>query len=159
MRIHRRHDVRMSGTRTVTGRRRRQHRTEAVVVEAEVAGTVVVTYARTDADNHPRLVVIAVPAETHWLEVFEDGKAVELVAQFIVRHHRVSPRGIRTVSRDGDLDPLDGTRAHSHVLGGIAVTIIGIEVDVEIATISVISNILNIIVDGDRIGVIGQHWL
>ena len=92
--IHRRHVVRMSGTvirtRTVT-RRRRHHRTEAVVVEAELAGTGVVTHAGTDVDNHPRLIVIAVPAETHWLEVFESGEAVKLVTQFIVRHHRIGP--------------------------------------------------------------------
>ena len=110
-------------------------------------------------NDHPRLVAIAIPAETHWFKVLKSGEAVKLVAKFVVRHHRVGPGRIRTVCRDAHGDPLDATRAYSHILSGIAMTIIGIEVDVEIATIGVVSYILNIIVDGDRIGVVGQHGL
>ncbi len=110
-------------------------------------------------NDYPRLVVIAIPAETHWFKVLESGEAVKLVAKFVVRHHRVGPGRIRTVSRDAHRNPLDATRAYSHIFSGIAMTVIRIEINVEIATIGVVSDILNIIVDGDRIGVIGQHGL
>ena len=142
-----------------TGRRRRHHRTIAVIVVAVGAGTVVVTNTRTDVDDHPRLVAIAIPAETHRLEVFESGEAVELIVQFVVRHHRVQHRGVGTIGRDANRNPSDATRAHFHVLIGIAITIVRIEVDIEITAIGVISDILNIIVNGDRIGIVGQHWL
>lgn len=88
VRIHRRHVVRV--TRAMAWRRRHR-RTIAIVVEAEVARTAVVADARSHLDHHPRLVAIAVPAETHWLEVFESGEAVEFVTQFVVWHHRVGP--------------------------------------------------------------------
>lgn len=85
--IHRRHVVRVW---TVSSRRRRwHHRTVAVIVVAIGAGTGVVTRTGTDMDDHPRLVVIAIPAEAHWLEVFEGGEAIQLVVQLVVRHHRV----------------------------------------------------------------------
>ena len=158
MRIHWRHVVRTVRAPTAR-RRRRHHRTIAIVVVAVGAGTVVVVRTRSDVNDHPRLVVITVPAEAHRLEVFEGGEAVELVAQFIVWHHRVKNGGIRTVGWDTDRNPSDTARTYFHVLVGVAVTVIRIKVDIEIATISVISDILNIIVDGDRIGVIGQHWL
>ena len=85
--IHRRHVVRVW---TVSSRRRRwHHRTVAVIVVAIGAGTGVVTRTGTDMDDHPRLVVIAIPAEAHWLEVFEGGEAIQLVVQLVVRHHRI----------------------------------------------------------------------
>jgi hypothetical protein len=88
VRIHRRHVMRV--TRTMAWRWR--HRwTITVIVEAEFARTGVVADARSHRDHHPRLVAIAVPAETHWLEVFESGEAVEFVTQFVVWHHRVGP--------------------------------------------------------------------
>ena len=63
----------------------------AVIVEAVRMRAVVETWSWTDADDHPGLVAIAVPAETYRLEVFEDGEAIELTVKFIIRHHRVSP--------------------------------------------------------------------
>ena len=45
------------------------------------------------------------------------------------------------------------------MFSGVVITIVRIKIDVHIASVCVIANILNIIVDGDRIGVIGQHWL
>jgi hypothetical protein len=150
--------VRIHGVRSGSTRRRHR-RTIAVVVVAVFTRTIVVTRARRHAVDHPRLVTRSVPAEAHWLEVFEGGEAVELVVQFIVRHHRVDPGGVGAVGRNGDRNPSDATRAHSHVLRAVAVAIVGIEVDIEIATIGVISDILNIIVDGDRIGIVGQHGL
>ena len=158
VRIHRRHAVR--STRAPTSRRRRRHhRTVAVVVVAVVTGAGVVTRTRSDMDDHPRLVAIAVPAEAYRLEVFEGGEAVELVIQLVVGHHRVQHRGVRTVGRDAYRDSSDATGADAHVLVGETATIVGIEIDVEVTAIGVVSNILNIIVDGDRIGIVGQHWL
>ena len=157
--IHRRHVMR-AWIRAVAWRRRRwHHRAIAVVVVAVVAGTVIVARTRTYSDDHPRLVAIAIPAEAHRLEVLEGGEAVELVTQFVIRHHRVSPGRIGTVSRNADGDSLDSTRADSHIFSGVAIAVVGIEIDVDIASICVVSNILNIIVDGNRIGVVGQHGL
>ena len=159
VRIHRRHVVRMRVWTVARRRRRWHHRAIAVVVVAVVAGTVVVARARTYGDDHPRLVVVAIPAEAHRLEVLESGEAVELVTQFVVRHHRVSPGRIGAVSRDADGDSLDSSGADSHILPSIAIAVVRIEVDVDIASVCVVSNILNIIVDGNRIGVVGQHGL
>ena len=158
VRIHRRHVVRVSTVRTAR-RRRRQHRAVAIVVVAVVTGTIVVARAWSHVDDYPRLVAIAIPAEAYRLEVFEGGEAVELTIEFVVGHHGVCPGGVWAVGRNADRNPSDATRAHSHVLRSIAVTVVGIEIDIEIATIGVISNILNIIVNGDRIGVVGQHGL
>ena len=156
--IHRRHVVRVRSM-WCARRRRRHHRTIAVVVVAIGTRTDVVTRTGTDIDDHPRLVVITVPAEAHRLEVLEGGKAVELIVQFVVWHHRVQHRGIGAVSRDADRNPSDTTRAHFHVLVSVAVTVVRIQVDIEIATVCVISYILHIIVNGDRIGIVGQHGL
>jgi hypothetical protein len=156
VRIHRRHVVRVW---TMARRRWWHHRAIAVVVVAVVARTVIVTRARTDVDDHPRLVAIAMPAEAHWLEVLKRGEAVELVTQFVVRHHRVSPGRIGTVSGDADGDSLDSTGADPHILPSIAIAVVGIEVEVDVTSVCVVSNILNIIVDGNRIGVVGQHGL
>ena len=157
MRIHRRSAVEVA--RRITTRRRRHDRIVTVIVEAVGVRAIVVARTRRYAVDYPRFVARAVPAEADGLEVFEGSEAVELIVQFVVWHHRVDPGGIRTVGRNGDRNPSDATRAHSHVLRAVAVAIIGIQVDIEIATIGVISDILNIIVDGDRIGIVGQHGL
>lgn len=157
MRIHRRSAVKI--TRRIATRRRRQNRIVAVIVEAVRRRAIVVTRTRSHTIDHPRLVVRSVPAKTYWFKVFESSEAVKLVVQFVVGHHRVNPRRIRAIGRDRDGNSSDAPRAHSHVLIGIAVTIVRIKVDVEIATIGVVSNILYIIVNGDRIGVVGQHGL
>ena len=157
VRIQRRPAVEVS--RRITTRRRRQDGIVTVIVEAVGARTIVVARTRRHPVDHPRLGARSVPAEAYRLEVFEGGEAVELIVQFVVWHHRVDPGGIWTVGRNGNRNPSDATRAHSHVLRAVAVAIVGIQVDVEIATIGVISDILNIIVDGDRIGIVGQHGL
>ncbi len=157
VRIQRRSAIEVSWR--IATRRRRQDGIVTVIVEAVGIRTIVVTRTRRNAVDHPWLVTGTIPAEAHGLEIFKGSEAIELVIQFIVRHHRINPGGIWTIGRNGDRNPSDATRAHSHVLRAIAVTIVGIEVDIEIATISVVSDILNIIVDGDRIGVIGQHGL
>ena len=158
VRIHRRHAVRSIGA-PATMRRRRHHREVTVIVEAVFARTVVVAHARSDMNHHPRLVVVAIPAEANRLEVLEDGEAEELVIHLVVGHHRVKNRGVQTVGGDVDCDSLDFAGADAHVLGGVGVTVVGVEIDAEITTIGVISDILYIIVNGDRIGVVGQHGL
>lgn len=158
MRIHRSPAVRSSRAPT-TRRRRRQHRIVSVIVEAEVTGACVVADARTDIVDHPRLVAVAIPAEAHGLEVLEDGEAEELVIHFVVGHHRVKHRGVQAISRNVDGYSLDSAGADSNVLGGIGITVVGVEIDAEVTTIGVISDILYIIVNGDRIGVVGQHGL
>ena len=157
VRIQRRSAIEVSWR--IATRRRGQDRIVTVIVEAVGVWTIVVTRTRRHSVNHPRLVTRSVPAEPHWLEVFESSEAIELIVQFIVRHHRIHPGGIGTIGRNGNRNPSDATRAHSHVLRAVTVAIVGIEVDIEIATISVVSDILNIIVDGDRIGIVGQHGL
>ena len=157
VRIHRRSAVEIS--RRIATRRRRQDGIVTVIVEAVVARAIVVARTWGHAVDYPRLGARSVPAEAHGLEVFEGGEAVELIVQFVVWHHRVDPGGVRAIGRDGNRDPSDATRAHSHVLRAVAIAIVWIEVDIEIATISVVSDILNIIVDGDRIGIVGQHGL
>ena len=88
VRIHRWQIMRVMA---VVAARRWHRRTEAVVVVAVVAGTVVVAQTRTDLDHHPRLVVVTIPAETQGLEVLESGEAEEISIQLVIRHHRVSP--------------------------------------------------------------------
>ena len=145
--------------RRITTRRRRQDGIVTIIVEAVGVRAIVVTRTRRHAVDYPRLVVRTIPAEADGLKVFEGGEAVEFTVQFVVRHHRVDPGRIGTVGRDGNRNPSDAARAHSHVLPAVAVAIVGIEVNIEISTIGVVSDILNIIVDGDRIGIVGQHGL
>lgn len=152
MRIHRRHVVRVTRTRM-------WYRTIAIVVVAIRTRAMVVTWARSDVDDHPRLVAIAVPEKAYRLEVFKGGEAEQLVIELVVRHHRISPCEIQTAGRNSDRNSSDATRAYSHILRAIAITVIGIEIDIEIATISVVSDILDIIVDSYRIGIVGQHGL
>ena len=114
MRIH--DDVVWTAGTPTTRRRRRQHRTIAVVVVAVFTGTVIVARTRSDVDDHPRLVVITIPAEADRLEVFEGGEAVELIIQFVVGHHRVEHGGVGAVGRDGDRHPSDAACADLHVL-------------------------------------------
>lgn len=143
-RIHRGHGVR---ARSVTGcvtsrRRRRDHRAIAVIVVAVIAGTGVSMDSWTDVDNHPWLVVIAIPAESQWLEVLKGGEAVQVVAQLVVRHHRISPRRVRTISGDRNRHSLDPTRADSHVFLGVVITVVGVQVEVDVSFIRVITDIL-----------------
>ena len=156
-RVQRRDAVEVS--RRITTRRRRHVGTEAVIVEAVGVRAVIVARTRSDVDDHPGLVAVAVPVEGHRLEVLEHREAVELVAEFVVRHHRIDPRGIRTIGRDGDGHPLDTTRAHADPFLGIVVTVVRIQVDVDVSSVGIIPDVLHIVIDRDRIGVVGQHGL
>jgi hypothetical protein len=155
--VHRSHVVEVS--RRIATRRRRQDGTVAVIVEAVGVRAVVVARTRTDVDDHPGLVAVAVPVEAHRLEVLKDREAVEFVPQFIVGHHRIDPRGIRAIGRDGDGHPLDSTGADTDPFLGIVVTVVRIQVYEDVASVGVIADVLHIVVDRDRIGVVGQHGL
>ena len=157
VRIQRTHVVEVSWR--IATRRRRSDRIVSVIVEAVRVGAMVVANARSDMDDHPRLVAVAVPAEAHGLEVLEGGEAEELVTEFVIWHHRIDPSGIRTVSGDSDRNSLDSTRADAHVATAVVASVIRIEVEVEVPPISIVSNVLDIIIDSDRIGVVGQHGL
>lgn len=157
VRIQRLHVVEVSN-RIATGRRRND-RIVAVVVEAVRVGAMVVARTRTDMDDHPRLVTVTVPAEADRSEVLEGREAEELTVQFVVGHHRIDPGGIRTVCGDRHCDSSDSARADSHVFSAVVASVIRIEVDEEVSPISIVSNVLDIVVDSDRIGVIGQHGL
>ena len=113
----------------------------------------------TDVNDHPRLVVMAIPAEADRLEVFEHREAVQLIAQLVIRHHCVSPVRIGTIGRNVDRNPFDPTGGHSHVFLCIVITVVRIEIDIDITPVGVVSDILDIIIDGNRIGVVGQHGL
>lgn len=157
VRIQRMHVVEVSWR--IATWRRRSDRIVAVVVEAVRVGAVVVARTRSDVDDHPGLVAVTVPAEADRSEVFEGGEAEKLAVQFVVRHHRIDPGGIRTVGGDRHCDSPDSAGADSHVLSAVVASIIRIEVDEEISSVSIISNVLDIIVHRDRIGVVGQHGL
>ena len=88
-RIDRVHAVEVS--RRIATWRRRKNRIVAVIVVAVWAWTVVVARTRSHVDHHPGLVVVTVPAEAQRLEVLEGGEAVQLIAELVVRHDRVSP--------------------------------------------------------------------
>ena len=83
--IHRRHVVRM------TWSRRRHRGTIAIIVVAVFARTVIVARTRSDMDDHPRLIAIAVPAEAYRLEVLKHREAVKLVTYFVIWHYCVDP--------------------------------------------------------------------
>lgn len=139
--------------------RRRQDGIVSIIVETIGVRTGVVTDPRTDMDDHPRLVAITVPAEAKRLEVFESGEAVKLVAEFIIRHHRIDPGWIRAIGWDAQGDSLDSTGANSHVLLGVVVMIIWIQIDIDVASVRIITYVLHIVVHCHRIGIVGQHGL
>jgi hypothetical protein len=100
-------------------------------------------------DDHPVLVAQPVPVEAQRLKVLEGGEAVEFVAQLIVRHNRVSPRGVRAIDRNLDGDPLDAARTYPYVFVGVAVTIVGAEIDANVASIGIVADVLYVVVDGN----------
>ena len=155
--IHRRHVV--WSVWVTARRRRRHHRTIAVVVVAVVTRTLVVADTGTYPDDHPRFVVTTIPVEAYRLKVLERGEAVKLTVQLVVRHHRVNPVWIHAIGRNAYGDSLDPTGRHPHALPGVVTAIVGIKIDVQVTSVGIISDILNIIVDGDRIGSVGQHGL
>ena len=132
--------------------------TEAVIVEANLTRTDVEEWTRSDVGYHPWLFVITSPVDAERLEVLESCEAVQLIVLLVIWHHHIGIVTIQTIGCDGDVDPLDLTRSKRHIFLGIVV-IIGIEINVYVAFVCIVSNILDIIVDRNRIGVVGQHGL
>ena len=124
-------------------------RTEAVVVVAVAARTVVVARTRSDVDHHPRFGARPVPVEVDRLEVLEGGEAVELAAHFVVRHDGERAAHVEAVGRDVDSDSLDATRIDLDVLLCVVVAEVGLKEDVDVTPIGVVSNVLHVIVDRD----------
>ena len=155
VRIHR--GRRRAVARAVAGRWHR--RTVAVIVEAVVARAVVDRRARRHGDDHPALVARPVEVEADGLEVFEDGEAVEVVTQLVVGHDGEAMPSVDHVGRDFDGDSLDATRTHSDVFLGVAVAVVGIEVERDVTPIGVVADVLHVVVDRDRAIVIHHHGL
>ena len=132
---------------TVAGRRHR--RAETIVVVAVGAGAVIVARARADVDYHPRLGARTMPAEPDGFEVFEGGEAVEVTANFVVRHHRVDNVAVDGVAWNLNLNSLDATGAHFHVFLSVVVAVVGVKVDIYITPIGVVTDILHVVVDRD----------
>ena len=137
----------------------RHRRTEAVVVVAVGARTVVVADARRHRDDHPALGARTVPEEVDGLEVLEGGEAVELIAQLVVRHDGEDVASVDAVQRDVDGDSLDAAGIHSDVFLGVAVAVVGIEVEGDVTPIGVVADILHVVVDRDRVVVVHHHGL
>ena len=153
--VHRVHRGRHSRTMT----RRRHRRKEAVIVVAVGARTVVVAYARSDVNHHPRLGARAMPAEADGLEVLESGEAIEFATYCVVGHDCVSEVTIDTVGRNFDCDSLDAAGTYLDVFLSIAVSVVRIEVDADVPSVGVVANILHVIVDRDRVVVVHHHGL
>ena len=139
--------------------RRRHRRAVAVIVEAVCARTVVEADARRYRDDHPAFGARTIPEEGDGLEVFEGGEAVELVVQLIVGHDGEGEPSVDAVQRDVDLDSLDSARIDSDVFLGVAVAVVRVEVEGDITPIGIVANVLHVVVDRNRVVVIGDHGL
>jgi hypothetical protein len=89
------------------------------------------------------------PAEADRLEVFKGGETVQFAAHRVVRHERVDNVAVDGAARNLDFDSLDATGAHFHIFLNIFVTILGAEVDADVAPIGVVADVLHIVVDRD----------
>lgn len=137
----------------------RHRRTISVVVVAVGARTVVVPRAGTDVDDHPALGARPFPVERDGLEVFEGSEAVQLLAQFVVGHDGEGVPPADEVGRNLKGDSLDVPRAYLDPFLGIAVAFVGVEVEANAASVSVVANVLNIVVDGDGVGIVDHYGL
>ena len=144
----------------MTSHVRRGHgRTESVVVVAVDARAGVVAHARRHVDDHPAFGARTVPVEGERLKVFEGGEAVEFVAHFVVRHNRIGAGRVRTVGRNLDGHSLDAAGTHLDVFLCVAVAVVGAEEEADVAPVGIISDVLHVVIDGDRIVVVNQHGL
>lgn len=91
----------------------RRHRWEVAVVVVPVGiWTVVVADTWRHRNDHPALGTRPVPIEADRLEIFEGGKAVEFIAQFVVGHDGEGVSSVNAVLWDIDGYPLDSPRMH-----------------------------------------------
>jgi hypothetical protein len=144
-------------SRTVA--RRRHRRTVAIVVVAVDARAVIVARTRRHRDDNPGLSARSVPVEPDGLEVFEGGEAIEVVAEFVVRHDGEGVPSVDTMERDVDGDSLDAARIHSHVFLSVVVSVVRVEIQGDITPIGVVADVLHVVVDRDRAVVIHHHGL
>lgn len=133
--------------------------TIAVVIVAVGAGTVVVARAGTYVDDHPAFVARPTPVEGDRLEVLEGGEAVQLVAQFVVGHDGEGMTLAYAVGRDADSDALDASGTYCDPLRGVVVAVVRVHVEVNAASVGVVANVFNVVVDGDGVGVVNHHGL
>ena len=139
---------------------RQGHRgTETVVVVTVAARAGVEARARTDVDYYPRLGARTMPPEADGIKVLKSGETVEFIAHRVVRHDCVDRIAINAVARNLNGDSLDTARAYFHVFLGIGVTVVGVEIDVHVTPIGVVADVLHVVVDRDRVGVVHHHGL
>ena len=119
----------------------------------------IVARTRRHRDDNPRLGARSVPVEADGIEIFEGGEAIEIVAEFVVRHDGEGVPSVDTMERDVDSDSLDAARIHSHVFLSVVVTVIRVEVQGDITPIGVVADVLHVVVDRDRAVVIHHHGL
>jgi hypothetical protein len=148
---------RVHGRHGVTGRRHR--RTEAVVVEAVVAGAAVVGRTGRHRDHDVVVVARTVPVVFERLEVFEGGEAVELTIHLVVRHDRVDPAGVGAIGGNLNFDSLDTTGIYSHVFPCVVVAVVGVKVEIYVTPIGVVSDVFHVVVDRDRVVVVHHNRL
>ena len=139
------------------GRRHRRH--ETVVVVAVIAGPRVEARTWRQDRHYPSRIARAVPREADWLKVLKRGEGVQVVAHFIVRHNRINDGWIQPIGHNVEGDSLDLARADLHVPVGVFGAVIGIEVDADISLIGIVSNVLHVVIDRDRVVVIHYHGL
>ena len=139
--------------------RGRHRRTETIVVVAVAARTVVVGDARRHRNDHPVLGTRPVPVEVDGVEVLEGSEAVELITQFVVGHDGKGAPSVDTVERDAQRNSLDATRTYFHIFFGVVVAEIRVEVERDITPIGVVSDILHVVIDRDRVVVVHHHRL
>ncbi len=133
--------------------------TEAVIVVAVAARTVVVARTRSDMDHHPRFGARPVPVEAYRLEILKSGEAVEFASHLVVRHDGECAIQVDAVGRDIDSDSLDATGIDLDVLLGVVIAVVGVKEDIDVTPIGVVSNVLHVVVDSDRVVVVHHHRL
>ncbi len=134
-------------------------RTEAVIVVAIATRTVVVARTRSDMDHHPRFGARPVPVEAYRLEILKSGEAVKLAAHFVVRHDGECAIQVDAVGRDIDSDSLDATGIDLDVLLGVVIAVVWVKENIDVTPIGVVSNVLHVVVDSDRVVVVHHHRL
>ncbi len=132
---------------------------ESIVEVTRTHRTVVISDHRTRTIHYVRADMAAIPPESQRLEIFERGQRKEFRTDFIVRHHRVVVRGIITVVGDFHDYSIYAARTDPKILLGIIVTIVRLQIDVEIARITFVADILDVVVQSDRIRCVGQDRL
>ena len=129
-------------------------RTISVIVEAELRRAMIVSDTTWHNCYIVSLYTRSVPTEIHRFKVLKSGERVELIAQFIIWHHRISPRWVRQIGRNLYRHSFNSSRAYVDPASRIVVTIVRIQICVNVTTIAHITNILNVIVNGNCVLVV-----